>query len=49
MTEKIKYIYTGYKWRPMTGLELEIMNPEKIVPVKPEEPTAGDIWEGLAE
>lgn len=38
-------IFTGYKWREMKPDEIEIMFPEKIVLVKPDEPEAGDIYE----
>ncbi len=37
------HIYTGYKWRPMTDDELAIMCEENIVPVKSQDPEAGEI------
>lgn len=38
------HIYTGYKWRPMTDAEKEIMCIENLVPFKPTIPEAGDIY-----
>ena len=39
----MKQIYTGYKWRPMTLDEIEIMDATKVRPFKPKNPKAGDI------
>jgi len=38
-------IFTGYKWRPMTAGEIEIMTPDRIVAEQTDEAQAGDIYE----
>ena len=43
----MKQIYTGYKWRPLTPEEIEIMDATRVLPFKSEEPDAGDIYEGM--
>lgn len=40
-------IYTGYKWRPLTPEEIEIMDATRVLPFKSEEPDAGDIYQGM--
>lgn len=45
----MKQIYTGYKWRRMTPGEIEIMDATRIRLYKPEEPEAGDIYDGPEE
>ena len=42
----MKQIYTGYKWRPMTQDEIEIMDAMRVLPFKSEKPDAGDMYEG---
>ena len=41
----MKQIYTGYKWRPMTAWEIEILTPDRIVAEMTDEAQAGDIFE----
>ena len=43
----MKQIYTGYKWRPMTLDEIEIMDATKVRPSMSEEPDPVDIYEGM--
>ncbi len=43
----MKQIYTGYKWRPMTPEEIEIMDATRVRPSMSEEPDPGDIYEGM--
>ena len=38
-------IFTGYKWRPMTAAEIEILTPDRIVAEMTDEAQAGDIFE----
>lgn len=42
----MKQIYTGYKWRPMTPGEIEIMDATRLRQFKLEDPEAGDIYDG---
>ena len=41
----MKQIYSGYKWRPMTAAEIEILTPDRIVAEMTDEAQAGDIFE----
>ena len=41
----MKQIYTGYKWRPMTAAEIEILTPDRIMAEMTDEAQAGDIFE----
>ncbi|CZR03552.1 hypothetical protein [Trichococcus collinsii] len=45
----MKQIYTGYKWRPMTPEEIEIMDATRLRPYKLEEPESGDLYDGPCE
>ena len=36
-------IFTGYAWRNMTEAEKEILEPGRVLPEYPENPTAGDV------
>lgn len=38
-------IFTGYKWRPMTAAEIEILTPDRIVAEMTEDAAAGDVYE----
>ena len=42
-------IFTGYKWRPMTAAEIEILTPDRIVAEMTEDAAAGDVYEEDAE
>ena len=42
----MKQIYTGYRWRPMTEAELEIMEANRIVDEQTDDAQAGDIYDG---
>ena len=42
-------IFTGYKWRPMTAEEIEILTPDRIVAEMTEDAAAGDVYEEDAE
>lgn len=44
----MNYIYTGFKWRPMTPSEIEIMDATRVRPYRLEEPESGDIYEGMS-
>ena len=41
----MKQIYTGYKWRPLTPEEIEILTPDRIVAEMTDEAQAGDVYE----
>ena len=41
----MKLIFTGYKWRPMTAAEIEILTPDRIVAEMTEDAKAGDIYD----
>lgn len=41
----MKQIYTGYKWRPMTPDEIEIMDATKVYLFKRKNPKAGEIFD----
>lgn len=38
-------IFTGYKWREITELELEILTSERVLTYVPDEPQAGNVLE----
>ncbi|MPM95128.1 hypothetical protein SDC9_142279 [bioreactor metagenome] len=41
----MKLIYTGYKWREATGMELLLRGDEEVLKQIPTEPHAGDVYE----
>ena len=41
----MKLIYTGYKWREATGMELLLRGDAEILNQIPEEPHAGDVYD----
>lgn len=41
----MKLIYTGYKWREATGMELLLRGDEEVLKQIPTEPHGGDIYD----
>lgn len=45
----MKLIYTGYKWREATGMELLLRGDDEVLKQIPAEPHAGDVYDTRTE